>query len=142
MELKEYIRRMGIVNNDFQKFKKQFLLQQAISIRNEAIRRTPVDTGALRSSWYVGNEKFELKTSKKGKVRKFSESEASIKSVGINMTVVIGNSQKYASFQEYGTSKGIEPKNMLSVPVERYYKNCHARFSRDFRYYLKERGVF
>lgn len=96
MDLKEYMKRFDESKKELKQFQKEFLLKQAISIRNEAQRRTPVDTGALRSSWYVGNEEYELKSNRKGKITKKTISEADIRSVGRKMSVVIGNGQEYA----------------------------------------------
>lgn len=142
MDLKEYMRRFDTATRGLKQFQKQFLLKQAISIRNEATRRSPTKTGALKASWYVGNEKFELQANKKGKITKKTISEADIRSVGRKMSVVIGNQQEYASFIEYGTSKGIEAKNMLSVPVQRYQRNGYNRFNTALRKYLKEKGLY
>lgn len=146
MDLKEYIERFDTATRGLNQFKKQFLLKQAISIRNEAQRRTPVDTGALKASWYVGNEKFELQANRKGKITKKTISEADIRSVGRKMSVVIGNGQEYASFIEYGTrnedeSQRIKPFNMISVPIQRYQRNGYKRFNTALRKYLKEKGI-
>lgn len=142
MDLKEYMRRFDTATRGLKQFQKQFLLKQAISIRNEATRRSPTKTGALKASWYVGNEKFELQANRKGKITKKTISEADIRSVGRKMSVVIGNQQEYASFIEYGTKKGIEAKNMLSVPVQRYQRNGYNRFNTALRKYLKEKGLY
>ena len=142
MDLKEYMRRFDTATRGLKQFQKQFLLKQAISIRDEATRRSPTKTGALKASWYVGNEKFELQANGKGKITKKTISEADIRSVGRKMSVVIGNGQEYASFIEYGTSKGIKPFNMLSVPVQRYQRNGYNRFNTALRKYLKEKGIY
>ena len=142
MDLKEYMRRFDTANRGLKQFQKQFLLKQAISIRDEATKRSPTKTGALKASWYVGNEKFELQANGKGKITKKTISEADIRSVGRKMSVVIGNGQEYASCIEYGTSKGIKPFNMLSVPVQRYQRNGYNRFNTALRKYLKEKGIY
>lgn len=51
MDLKEYMERFDKATNDFDSFCLQYLDKKTTSIVNQAKKRTPVKTGALRASW-------------------------------------------------------------------------------------------
>lgn len=119
MELNEFIKNMEKTVEGFDVFLESFLIKKSIKITNEAKRRTPVDTGALRSSW--------------------SQETGNIK----NLEVKIINNQNYASFIEYGTEK-IKKKDgykMLSTPVEKYIFNVEKDFKKEFQKYVKSKGL-
>lgn len=51
MDLKEYMERFDKAAKDFDSFCLQYLDKKTTSIVNQAKKRTPVKTGALRASW-------------------------------------------------------------------------------------------
>lgn len=119
MDLKEFIKNMEEVVEGYDVFLESFLTKEGIKIINEAKKRTPVDTGALRSSW--------------------SQETGDIK----NLEIKIINNQNYASFIEYGTEK-IKKKGgykMLTTPVEKYIFNVEKDFKNAFGKYLKNKGL-
>lgn len=100
MDLTEYRKRFEQANKDFDLFQKEFLLKQGIMVRDSAIRRTPVDTGYLRTSWYVGNERKEKKKyqsgEKEGSYYKKTIQPADIRSIGTSKSINVGNNAYYA----------------------------------------------
>lgn len=117
MDLKEYAKLFENGVKEFDNFCKRFLVEESENIVNQAKDRTPVDTGALRSSWYADYEKINQKE------------------------VDIKNSQEYASFIEYGTKRGIAPRNMVTVPLNYYNTNVDNRFKDALDDYFKEKGL-
>lgn len=67
MDLKEYMRRFEKSTNDFDAFCLQYLDKKTTSIVNQAKKRTPVKTGALRVSW-KGNKAVKAGRTYKSKI--------------------------------------------------------------------------
>lgn len=154
LSLEEYARRFREIpsgnTEGFEKFCKRHLLKEATAVRNEAINRTPVKTGALKASWTIGNEKITLASNiSDHKIKKVSVKRATLESItktGNIYETNISNSQNYASFLEFGThnedgSGRMEARNMLSVPLERYDRTVGLRFNEAFTSYLRKKGV-
>ena len=117
MDLEEYAKLFKDGVKEFDDFCERFLIEEAEGIVNQAKDRTPVDTGALKSSW-------------KADYKRISQKE-----------VTIENSQKYASFVEYGTKKGIEARNMITTPLNRYNSSVTMRFNFALEDYFREKGL-
>ena len=60
-ELSAYVSYITLMKNDFNKFLREFLLEMADKIIARVKPRTPVDSGALRRSWELGDIKGEVK---------------------------------------------------------------------------------
>lgn len=117
MDLKEYTKLFEGGVKEFDKFCQRFLAEEAENIVNQAKERSPVDTGALQESWYANYKNIN------------------------NKEVEIKNPQEYASYIEYGTSRGIMPHNMITVPLNYYNTNVDNRFKDALDDYFKEKGL-
>lgn len=150
-EFKKYVDNFEKMTEDFDNFLKTFLLQQAQRVIASAKRKTPVDTGALRASWGIGNQTLILKSSidEFGKENVSIDTEKSsivdIQVVGNNFEVTIWNGMEYASYVEYGhstTSGGwISGHFMLTIAISEVERAMPKRFETAFQNFLKERGV-
>ena len=154
-EFKKLVTSMREVDEGFDKFLKQFLLREALNILSETKKRTPVDTGALRSTWQVT----------KVRVR------------GTSFSVEVYNTMAYASYIEFGTydfkspvpdfinvgkrspkvkktvnsrpyirkfkkdGKGIKPFFMVTVPINKASQQMPRKFQLSFNNYLAGKGV-
>ena len=57
-EYEKWVKQLEIATSTFEVFLKQFLLQMAQRVVARGKPRTPVDTGFLRNSWYIGDQKI------------------------------------------------------------------------------------
>ena len=136
---------MGFDYSEFQKFRNnfakltrefdswihRFLLNEGMRFIAEVKRRTPVDTGDLRSHW---------------KLDGMSRS-------GDTLQVWFVNPMYYATFVEYGHAKpyksGAQPGSpdwvegyfMMTVSLEVIQRNMPARFEKQFEEFLKSLEV-
>lgn len=152
-QFKKFVKSLDDASNkqDFEKFLKQFLLEMAQRVVAKAKKRTPVDTGFLRESYFIGNESKGVYRGESGKgnasVSSFSTSASieSVKVVGKNFEIVIGNQAEYASFQEYGyTLRNGQWKDghfMLTMSIDEIQKQIPKRLEKEFLQYLKSKGV-
>ena len=140
-EYSEYVQKLGIAKTEFRIWLKTFLLQQAQRVVRAGKRRTPVDTGFLRNSWYIGNQ-IIIQNIKNGKARidETNSDVLSIKLIGNVLEVEIGLGAEYASFVEYG-HHAYEGKYMLTISIEEVQNKIPARFNKEFKNWLKEKGV-
>ena len=120
MDLKDFIKNLEKAEHDFDRFCENYLNQKAIAIVNQAKKRTPVKTEALRASWINRRAKKS----------------------GSSYECTIQNGQNYATFIEYGTVRGIKPYNMITVPLQSYQRNEQKRFNQDITNYCKEKGIY
>lgn len=122
-EFEKYLKKFDTIPNDFKLFLNTFLLEMAQRVIAKTKPRTPVDTGALRNSWMIGNiivSKTEL-------------------------SVEIVNPMEYASYVEYGAAnrngswrKG---KFMLTISIDEIRQQLPRRFENEFNKFLKNKGV-
>lgn len=148
-DLEEFTKNFKKAFNDdeFKKWLKKFLLKEAYRVVNRAVKRTPVDTGALRASWAVGSEHKRLfidETTGKysSDFNSVFANRTNIDDVEIsngNFIITISNSMEYASFVEYGTAKQ-RGKFMVSIPIREVANEMPDRFNDAFSKYIKERG--
>ena len=149
----KYIKDFEKMTNDFETFLKQFLLEMAQRVIARAKPRTPVDTGALRNSYFIGSQQVALKEiegkSKSGKQQVTRDLENStiedINIIGDTMEVTIGNVMEYASFVEYGRSlkDGMWKAGyfMLTISIDEIQKQIPKRFEKQFQEFIKSKGV-
>ena len=91
-------------------------------LQGDVMKETPVDTGLLRSSWFVAL------TAPSGKKATSSDSGAeakvsamdSLKAFNWGDTAFLTNNLEYAAFIEFGGSKVKAPAGMLRITVARY----------------------
>lgn len=118
LTLKEYKKRLIQAKKDLKGFNSTFLIKEATKINNKAKRRTPVDTGALRSSWKVIPKRINVK----------------------NPVVWIVNEQEYASFVEYGT-KNMDRRDMITKPLQEYNEKVSKEYKSKLLNFFKKRGL-
>lgn len=115
---KKWAQSLGTVEQDFRTWLELFLIEEAYRVMEKGKPRTPVDTGFLKNSWYVGDISWN----------------------GNNLQVEIGLSADYASYQEYGTSR-FDGKYMLTISIDEVQRQLPARFNQAWFQFLKSKGV-
>lgn len=147
-EFEEYVTNLNIAIDDFQTFLKTFLLEMAQRVVAKAKKRTPVDTGALRNSWTIGNQKIKLidagGTTSSGlnkvKIDVNSSQIASIDVVGDYLEVTISNPMEYASYIEFG-HHDYPPQYMLTLSIEEVEQQMPRRFNNEFKQFIEDRRI-
>ena len=117
-EYAKWAKSLGTVEKAFRKWLEDFLLTEAYRVLAKGKPRTPVDTGFLRNSWYIGDITWN----------------------GNSLQVEIGLSAEYASFQEFGTSR-FDGKYMLTLSLDEVQRQLPARFNQAWFEFLKSKGV-
>lgn len=122
-EFEKYLKKFDTIPNDLKLFLNTFLLEIAQRVIAKTKPRTPVDTGALRNSWMIGDITV-------GKT---------------DLSVEIVNPMEYASFVEYGhTKRDGGWKNgyfMLTISIDEIRQQLPRRFENEFNQFLKNKGV-
>ena len=148
-EYKKWAENIGVAEKELKIWLKQFLLEQAqrvVALAKQRQRQVgAIDTGAMIHSWYIGGQEIALKyTNVNGKDKFEIDPEhseiASIKHVGDNLEVVIGNPMEYASFIEYG-QRSYTGKYLLTIAINRVEKELPARFNKAWLQFIKSKGV-
>ena len=145
-EYSKWARNLAKTDASIEVWLKQFLLEQAQRVVREAKLRTPVDTGALRASYQIGDQQIALSYSvdEDGKEHFSLDTENSqiedISLVDDNLTVLIWNPQEYASYVEYG-HHSYSGRYMLTIAVDNVMKAMPNRFKSQFEKFLKSKGV-
>lgn len=144
----KYVKNFEKITEEFNVFLKTFLLQQAQRCVSAAKKRTPVDTGAMRASWGIGNQVISLRSTGEGKSVEFDPENstiADINVVGNDFEVTIWNGMEYSSYIEYGhsTPNGgwVEGYFILTISIDEVEKAMPSRFQTAFKQFLAERGV-
>lgn len=151
-DYKEYVnwcKKLEISIDNFQVWLKTFLLQQAQRVVKAGKPRTPVDTGFLRNSWYIGSQNIEQvatnQRSKSGRSAMNIDLEnsdiADISVVGNELQVEIGLSAEYASYIEYG-HHAYQGKYMLHISIDEVQRQLPARFNKEWLQFIKSGGAF
>jgi len=122
-QLERFFQNFNDAYKDFDEFLKKFLLEQALRVLAKTKPRTPVDTGALRASWQVGE----------------------VRVVGNDLEVEIINSQEYASFNEYGArnvdGSWRDGRFMLTISMDEVRAQMPLRFDKALKAYLQSKGA-
>lgn len=132
---------------DFDNFIKVFLLEMALRAVAKIKPRTPVDTGALRNTWGIGDQALQVgRTTEQAKSA--FEQKATIDSVNVvgnNFEITIWNLMDYASFVEFGhrTPGGgwVEGRFMMTISIDEVARQIPARFNKAFKTYLASKGA-
>lgn len=90
-----------------------------LDIQRDVMKATPVDTGMLRSSWFLGLGSPAVAP---------TNSDSVLSGFKWGATVWLSNNLPYAHFIEFGGSKVKAPAGMLRVTVARYQAQM-GRFS-------------
>lgn len=144
----KWVNNIGVTKEHFDLWLKTFLLQQAQRVVRNTKLLTPVDTGALRASWSIGNQHIYLtetgdKTSSGKNVVDVDLSKSDIASVAIigdTLSVEIYSNLDYASFVEYG-HHSYKGKFMLTISIDKVQKALPKRFEKEFQAFLQSGGV-
>lgn len=117
---------------DYRSWLERFLRDQAISFVKKAQRRTPVDTGFLKSNWTFSNFRW----------------------IGNTLSVDVYNDAYYASFVEYGHAKPyksgaqkhsddwVEGYFMLTITEEEISRALPKQWETEFMKFLKQGGIY
>ena len=126
-ELKNFVVATKYFADDFNYFLRGFLGEMANRVIAKTKPRTPVDTGALRAAWQLGN----------------------IKGSGENLEIEILNPMEYATEIEYGhriVRNGIEVgwyegRFMLKTSIDEVRRQMPLRYQGAFMRFCKEKGI-
>ena len=113
--------------NDFNQFLKNLLIEMAEKVIARTKPRTPVDTGALRNAWQLGE----------------------IKSTGKDISVEILNPMEYATEIEYGhrivldgTEIGwYEGRFMLNISIDEIRRQIPLRYEQELKKLCIQHGI-
>lgn len=156
-QIEEYFKKLeeATAKAEFENFLKSFLLEMAQRVIAKAKPDTPVDTGALRNSYYIGSQKVALRNITSSD-KKDAESQtvtrdlenSTIEDINIinnTLEVTIGNIMEYASYVEYGhaypNGKWENGKFMFTIAINEIQQQIPDRFEKAFQEYLKNKGV-
>lgn len=140
-EFLEWSKNIGVAKKEFHNWLKSFLLEEAQKVVEKGKPRTPVDTGYLRNSWYIGSQKIKQDIENGKATINWKKSDiASIKVIGDILQVEIGLSADYASFIEYG-HHSYEGRYMLTISIDEVQRELPARFNKAWLLFLQEKGV-
>lgn len=126
-ELKAYNQAIMSFQNDFNQFLKDLLIDMAERVIARTKPRTPVDTGALRNAWKLGE----------------------IKSTGKDISVEILNPMEYATEIEYGhrivlngTEIGwYEGRFMLNISIDEIRRQIPLRYEQELKKLCIQHGI-
>lgn len=128
-DLIEFHRAVLGASQGFEDFLKDFLIEMANRILARVKRkdRTPVDTGALKNSWKLGNLILD----------------------GKNISVEILNGMEYASYIEYGhriVRNGAEVgwyegRFMLKISIDEIRQQMPHRYIKEFNAWCGRNGI-
>lgn len=130
-QLEKFVQDMKITERDFNGFLRDFLYRMANEVLRETRPKTPVDTGALKSAWTLGN----------------------VTSFGRDIMVEIINPMEYATDIEYGHrlvagtgEKKVEVgwyegKFMLKTSIDNVQSKMPAAYDIAFKNFCKQHGI-
>lgn len=126
-QLLKYSRKLAKGSDNFEDFLKEFLIETAERVIAKTKSRTPVDTGALRNSWKLGD----------------------LISDGKNISIEIKNPQEYATDIEYGhriVRNGAEVgwyegRFMLKTSIDEIRQQMPHRYIKEFNAWCERNGI-
>lgn len=126
-ELEAYNKAVEYFADDFNSFLKEFLIEMAERVISRTKPRTPVDTGALRNAWQLGE----------------------IEGSGKNVSVEILNPMEYATEIEYGHRivrnnmeiGWYEGRFMLKISIDEIRRQMPRRYDEQFHNFCLEKGI-
>lgn len=154
-EYENYVKKIeSISQGEFKLFLKQFLLEMAQRVVARAKPRTPVDTGYLRNSIGIENQKIvqhETEATNKRTGHHLAAIDTSnsdidsIALIGDELQVTIVAGAEYASFIEYGhpykNGRMYPGRYMITLSVNEIQEQIPKRFDSQFKQFLQNRGV-
>ena len=119
-EYVKWIKAIGETEKEFRKWLEQFLIRQAYRVLAKGKPRTPVDTGFLKNSWYVGD----------------------ITWLGNSLQVQIGLGAEYTSYVEYdGITRDYKGKYMLTISLDEIQRELPNQFNGAWLEFIQNKGV-
>lgn len=126
-DLNKFLNSAGRIEGDFNNFLRKFLIRMAMRVIAKAKPRTPVDTGALRAAWQLGE----------------------ISGSGNDIEVEILNPMEYATHIEYGHRivRGnvevgwYEGRFMLKLSIDEIKAQMPAGYDDEFKRFCERRGL-
>ena len=131
-------------DNEAQKFVEEFLTEVAYLVVSQAVYRTPVDTGALRAAWQIGDLSV---VDKSGSMVDLSLNDlvSQITTVGNSLEIEILNGMEYANFVEYGhrTRAGgwVNGRYMITVPLDEMEREITELYEIAIQRWAKKQGL-
>lgn len=131
LDFEKLIKDMKATEQDFNKFLRDFLLRMAQEVLRETKPKTPVDTGALKNAWALGD----------------------ITGSGKDIAVEILNPMEYATDIEYGHRIVVgtgenkrevgwyNGKFMLKTSIENVQRKMPAAYEIAFKNFCKAHGI-
>jgi len=146
-ELEKFFKNWTDAYNDFDEFLRKFLLEMALRAIAKIKPKTPVDTGALRNTWGVGDQALQVGR-QTGEALSAFEQVATIESVevvGDNFVISIWNLMDYASFVEYGhrlvNGAWQDGRFMMTLSIDEVQRQMPARWDKALKAYLQSKGA-
>ncbi|WP_110954783.1 HK97 gp10 family phage protein [Anaerosinus massiliensis] len=139
----KYAKAIEASRDEFQKWLREFLLKEAYRVIAQTKENTTTITGALRANWTIGDQKNKVFKGKDGKFDSKETQKATIESVvvkGNDLIVTVVNNMEYASYYEWGTTK-MEGRYPFTRSIDSVYNSMPARYRREFKAWLKAKGV-
>lgn len=125
-EFDKYYKNFSKLNLEFNAFLLNFLVEQAERTIAKTKKRTPVDTGALRNAWQIGE----------------------ITGSGNTLKVQILNDMEYATSIEYGRVRSVTNQTgwvdgyfMLTISLDEIREQMPSRFNKQFKAFCKDLGI-
>lgn len=146
-QLEQFFENFQNAHDDFDEFLRKFLLEMALRAIAKIKEKTPVDTGALRNTWAVGNQAVQIGRTNAQPISEFEQAATleSVRVVGNELEITISNAMDYASFVEYGhrLRNGAWRNGffMMTIGVKRIQREIPERFSKEFAQYMRRNGV-
>ena len=116
LDISRFAKKFGVQANDAAR-------KLILDIQRDVMKATPVDTGLLRSSWFVGigAEPPDLPTTPDEGAAAIASAADRLATFKFGQTIYLTNNQVYAYPIEFlGHSKVKAPEGMLRVTVARY----------------------
>ena len=119
-EYVKWVKAIGETEKAFRNWLEQFLIRQAYRVLAKGKPRTPVDTGFLKNSWYVGD----------------------ITWLGNSLLVEIGLGAEYTSYVEYdGITRDYKGKYMLIISLDEIQRELPNQFNGAWLEFIQNKGV-
>ena len=168
-EFEKWAKQFGIATKETHEWLKLFLLNEAQEVVARAKLITPIDTGALRNSFAIGDQNIVLMDDPTGRmgirstdrpaqvIDEEASTEFTMGGVSEDIQVTIYNPMEYASYVEYGHDQevgrfvptiGKRLKNphvdgvyMLHTAANEVQQGMGQRLEKQYENYLRRRGV-
>jgi len=126
-EFEAFANNVKNMQKDFDSFLQDLMVETLERIVGKAKLKTPVDTGALRAAWQIGD----------------------IRRVGNTIVGEVLNGMEYSTFVEYGhrlVSGGVEigwveGRFMLTLAIDEVQQRFERQFNSDFIKFCKDYGL-